>query len=83
MLEVIYPVIRSTIDERMYRTLKAREKWLEFLLGAQPNFREFAFGDEEPPPLLDRLGRELSINLAPLPKPVAKAEIPSVPVSGQ
>ncbi|WP_461321163.1 helicase-related protein [Bradyrhizobium diazoefficiens] len=64
-LDVIYPVIRQTIDERMYRTVKAREKWLEFLLGAAPNFREYAFTDEEPPPLPDLLSKELSINLAP------------------
>ena len=64
-LDVIYPVIRGTIDERLYRTVKAREKWLEFLLGASPDFSEFAFGDEDPPPLPDRLGKELSIDLAP------------------
>lgn len=64
-LDVIYPVIRGTIDERLYRTVKAREKWLEFLLGASPDFNEFAFGDEDPPPLPERLGKELSINLAP------------------
>lgn len=66
-LDVIYPVIRGTIDERLYRTVKAREKWLEFLLGASPDFSAFAFGDEDPPPLPDRLGKELSIDLAPKP----------------
>lgn len=64
-LDVIYPVIRGTVDERLYRTVKAREKWLEFLLGASPDFNQFAFGDEDPPPLPDRLGRDLSIDLAP------------------
>jgi hypothetical protein len=67
-LEVIYPVIRGTIDERLYRTVKDREKWLEFLLGASPDFSAFAFGDEDPPPLPDRLGKELSIDLGP-PRP--------------
>jgi hypothetical protein len=64
-LDVIYPVIRGTIDERMYRTVKAREKWLEFLLGAAPDFGEYAFGDEEPSPLPDLLCKELTVNLAP------------------
>jgi superfamily II DNA/RNA helicase len=64
-LDVLYPVIRGTIDERLYRTVKRREKWLEFLLGAAPNFSEYTFGDEEPPPLLERLGAELSVDLSP------------------
>jgi hypothetical protein len=49
----------------MYRTVKAREKWLEFLLGAAPDFGEYAFGDEEPSPLPDLLCKELTVNLAP------------------
>jgi hypothetical protein len=53
-LDVLYPVIRGTIDERLFRTVKRREKWLEFLLGA-----------EEPPPLPERLGPELAIDLGP------------------
>jgi hypothetical protein len=64
-LDVLYPVIRGTIDERLFRTVKTREKWLEFLLGAAPNFSEYTFTEEEPPPLPDRLGAELSINLGP------------------
>jgi hypothetical protein len=64
-LDVLYPVIRGTIDERLFRTVKTREKWLEFLLGAAPNFSEYTFAEEEPPPLPDRLGAELSINLGP------------------
>jgi len=38
------------IDERRFRTVKRREKWLEFLLGAAPNFSEYVFADEEPLP---------------------------------
>lgn len=64
-LDVIYPVIRGTIDERMFRTVKAREKWLEFLLGAAPDFAEYTFAEEEPLPLPDLLSKELSINLTP------------------
>jgi hypothetical protein len=64
-LDVLYPVIRGTIDERLYRTVKRREKWLEFLLGAAPDFSEYNFMDEDPPPLPDRLGADLAIDLAP------------------
>lgn len=64
-LDVLYPVIRGTIDERLFRTVKTREKWLEFLLGAPPNFAEYNFTDEEPTPLPERLGAELSIDLGP------------------
>jgi Helicase conserved C-terminal domain len=64
-LDVLYPVIRGTIDERLFRTVKRREKWLEFLLGAAPNFSEYSLTDEEPPPLPDRLGAELAIDLGP------------------
>ena len=65
MLDVLYPVIRGTIDERLFRTVKTREKWLEFLLGAAPNFAEYTFDGEEPPPLPNRLGTDLAIDLGP------------------
>ena len=64
-LDVLYPVIRGTIDERLFRTVKSREKWIEFLLGAPPSFSEYSFAEEEPLPLPDRLGSELAINLGP------------------
>ena len=64
-LDILYPVIRGTIDERLFRTVKTREKWLEFLLGAAPNFSEYSFTNEEPAPLPDRLGKDLAIDLAP------------------
>jgi hypothetical protein len=66
-LDVLYPAIRSTIDERLYRTVKMREKWLEFLLGAQPQFGAFTFSDEIPVALPARLAGELAIELAPHP----------------
>lgn len=55
-LDVVYPLIMGTIDQRLYRTVKAREKWLEFLLGATPDLAEF----------------ELEEELLPLPAPVAE-----------
>lgn len=64
-LDVLYPVIRGTIDERLFRTVKTREKWLEFLLGAPPNFSEYSFTDVEPPPLPEKLAADLAIDLGP------------------
>ncbi|WP_428261673.1 SNF2-related protein [Haliangium sp.] len=64
-LDVLYPVIRGTIDERLYGTVKTREKWLEFLLGAAPDFSQYSLIDEEPPPLPQRLGADLAIDLGP------------------
>ncbi|MEZ4361621.1 MAG: helicase-related protein [Kofleriaceae bacterium] len=64
-LDVLYPVIRGTIDERLFRTVKAREKWLEFLLGAPPNFSEYSLTDEEPPALPEKLCADLAVDLGP------------------
>ncbi len=64
-LDILYPVIRGTIDERLFQTVKTREKWLEFLLGAAPNFSDYSFVDEEPPPLPEQLGTDLAIDLGP------------------
>ncbi|MDG2539819.1 helicase-related protein [Dyella jiangningensis] len=64
-LDVLYPVIRGTVDERLFRTVKTREKWLEFLLGAPPNFSEYSFSDEMPPPLPEKLSTDLAIDLGP------------------
>jgi superfamily II DNA/RNA helicase len=64
-LDVLYPLVHRTIDERLYRTVKSREKWLEFLLGAPPDFGEYTFGDEEPPELPEKLAMELRLDLSP------------------
>lgn len=65
MMDVVYPLIHRTIDDRLYRTVKTREKWLEFLLGAAPTYDEYAFGDEVPPPLPEGLAEALRVNLRP------------------
>jgi superfamily II DNA or RNA helicase len=64
-LDVLYPLIKNTIDDRLYRAVHAREKWLEFLLGAKPDFEEYWLGDEEPPPLPDSMAARLRIDLGP------------------
>lgn len=64
-LDVLYPIIRGTIDERLYRVVKTREKWLEFLLGAPPNFTDYDFSADPPVALPDRLSAELAIHLGP------------------
>ena len=35
-LDVLMPLVANTIDERLERTVRLRERWLEFLLGAAP-----------------------------------------------
>ena len=64
-LSVRYPTICDTIDERLFRTVKTREKWLEFLLGASPDFSEYTYDELEPSPLPDQLAKDLVIDLGP------------------
>ena len=64
-LHILYPLIQNTIDERLFRTVKEREKWLEFLLGAPPSFSEYAEAHEEAPDLPLALAQSLAINLQP------------------
>jgi superfamily II DNA or RNA helicase len=64
-LDILYPLIRNTIDDRLYRAVHGREKWLEFLLGAKPDFKEYWLGEEEPPPLPDSMAARLRIDLGP------------------
>lgn len=65
MLEMVYPMIRGTIDERLFEVVRRREKWLEFLLGAPPNLREYRLGDEPPPPLPVGFAERLAADLGP------------------
>lgn len=64
-LDVAYPLIHRTIDVRLHRTVKSREKWLEFLLGATPKFEEYSFDEDPPEPLPDALAASLAIDLRP------------------
>lgn len=64
-LDVLFPQVRRTIDERMYRTVRTREKWLEFLLGAQPDFDAYNFSGLPIAPLPDGLPSALAIDLGP------------------
>lgn len=64
-LDIHYPLITRTIDERMFRTVKAREKWLEFLLGARPDFNEHELAAERVPELPPGLAESLVVDLRP------------------
>lgn len=64
-LDIFYPLVRNTIDDRLYRTVNAREKWLEFILGASPNFAEYGLGDEDVVPLPDGMAAALRVDLGP------------------
>ena len=64
-LDVLYPLIEGTIDIRLDRTVRAREKWMEFLLGAAPNLDEYALDDEEVAELPVEFAEALKIDLGP------------------
>lgn len=64
-LEILYPLIRQTIDMRIHQTVRQREKWLEFLLGAPPDPQDYAVTDTPPPELPAGLAERLRIDLRP------------------
>jgi len=64
-LDILYPLVARTVDERMYRVVKTREKWLDFLLGAPPDFDAYSFEETPPPALPEGLAEELRIDLTP------------------
>ena len=57
--------MQRTIDERLYRTVKAREKWLDFLLGQPPRFEDYALDDLQAAPLPAAISESLRIDLRP------------------
>ena len=64
-LDVLFPQVSRTIDERMYRAVRTREKWLEFLLGAQPDFDTYNFTGTPVAALPEGLPSALAIDLGP------------------
>lgn len=64
-LDILYPLVSRTIDERLERVVRAREKWLEFLLGAAPDLDEYRAGDEAVPDLPQGFADALRIELGP------------------
>ena len=64
-LDVLLPLIANTIDERLDRTVRLRERWLEFLLGAVPRIDEYGLDDEPAQPLPPALADALRIELGP------------------
>ena len=64
-LDVDLPLIERTIDERLERTVRMRERWLEFLLGAPPNIEEYGLADEPAQPLPEAFALALRVELGP------------------
>jgi superfamily II DNA/RNA helicase len=64
-LDVHHPLVQRTIDERLYRTVKAREKWLDFLLGQPPRFEDYSLDDLQAAPLPAAVSESLRIDLRP------------------
>ena len=78
-LDVLLPLIANTIDERLERTVRLRERWLEFLLGAAPRLDEYALDEDPPLPLPAAFAEALRIELGPT-APSALAT-PTAPLS--
>lgn len=64
-LDILLPLIANTIDERLERTVRLRERWLEFLLGAAPRIDEYGLADDPPQPLPSAFADALRIELGP------------------
>ncbi len=46
-LDVLLPLVANTIDERLERTVRLRERWFEFLLGAAPRIDEYGLAADD------------------------------------
>lgn len=57
-MDIVYPLIERTIDQRLYRKVRTREKWLEFLLGAPPT-QEYSLDGLVSPALAEGLAEML------------------------
>jgi len=67
-LDVLLPLVANTIDERLERTVRLRERWLEFLLGAAPRIDEYGLADDPPQALPPAFAEALRIELGPAPR---------------
>jgi hypothetical protein len=65
-LDITLPIIINTIDERLERAVRLRERWLEFLLGAPPKIEEYGLADEPIQPLPTAFSDALKVNLGPV-----------------
>jgi hypothetical protein len=64
-LDISLPLIANTIDERLERTVRHRERWLEFLLGAAPKIEEYGLADAPAQPLPAAFAEALRVELGP------------------
>lgn len=64
-LDVLHPLVARTIDVRLDRVVRARERWLEFLLGAQPDVNEHGVADEPVIELPEAFAEALRVDLGP------------------
>lgn len=65
-LDVLLPLVANTIDERLDRTVRQRERWLEVLLGAaDTRLDDDVMPDQPSEPLPEQLAEALQIDLGP------------------
>jgi superfamily II DNA or RNA helicase len=62
-LEVGVPIIRGTIDERMWRVVRNRRSWFDLCLGLEHDWASGTL-DDTTPPLPERLAQRLRVDLS-------------------
>jgi hypothetical protein len=62
-LNIGVPVIRGTIDERMWRVVRARRSWFDLCLGLEHDWESGTL-DDATPPLPERIASKLRIDLS-------------------
>jgi hypothetical protein len=82
-LDVLLPLVANTIDERLERTVRLRERWLEFLLGAAPRIDEYGLADDPPQALPPAFAETLRIDLGPALRGPHSGHPPSRPISAR
>lgn len=64
-VQVIYALLERTADAQLYRSVKLREKWMDFLLGQPPRVSEHEGQATPSLPLPQRLVEHMRIELGP------------------
>lgn len=64
-VHIFYPLVNGTADPQLYRSVRVREKWMEFLLGQPPMIGEYDINETPPQPLPQKLVQNLRVKLGP------------------
>lgn len=64
-IQIMFPLLDGTGDPILYRSVRVREKWMEFLLGQPPLIGDFDLNEAPPQPLPPSLVQNLRVELGP------------------